>query len=123
MSEIKDFSVYDNRILRDYCKLGDVDIVKYLLDRGADPSARNSEALFLACTHGHFEIAKLLLAVRGDKMVNPRTHNYYSFLIIGEPIDKDLLIAFTSHPNFESDYEKPNEDVLKKIQRHIHLCR
>lgn len=123
MGNRQEFDVYDSRILREFCRLGDVDIVKYLLDEGSDPTARDSEALLIACSNGHIEVAKLLLAVRGDRMVNPRTRNYYSFLIIDEPFDKDLLISFTSHPNFESDYEKPSDDVLNKIQRNIHLCR
>ncbi len=51
---------------------GNLEIVRYLLDNGADMTIVNSGGctpLHTAAEHGHFEIAKLLLERGADKEV------------------------------------------------------
>ncbi len=62
-------------------KRGDVDGVRWLLDRGADPNARWSHwdadvtPLHLAAAQGHVEVVRLLLAAGADPSVRDSKHD------------------------------------------------
>lgn len=55
------------------CRYGHVEMVKLLLDNGADVKLKNNEALIAACRYGHIEIVKLLI----DKKADPKTENAF----------------------------------------------
>jgi ankyrin repeat protein len=62
-------------------KRGDVDGVRWLLDRGADPNARWSHwdadvtPLHLAAAQGHVEVVRLLLAAGADPSIRDSKHD------------------------------------------------
>lgn len=68
-----DLSETKNSCLIDACKCGDFEVVKDLVEDGADIHTENDKALVEACTNKHFEIAKYLIS----KGISPSSNNYY----------------------------------------------
>ena len=62
-------------LLHQACVLGDIDVIKLMVDKGADVNAKTWAQWTpakLAVTYGHFEVAQLLLdsGARVDDIVN-----------------------------------------------------
>ena len=51
----------------DACENGHIDIVKYLVEQGADIHAESDKALVLASQFNHFEVVKYLVENGADK--------------------------------------------------------
>ena len=43
------------------CRCGHLDVIRLLIENGADVSAEDDEALRMASEYGHLEVAKLLI--------------------------------------------------------------
>lgn len=71
----------DAGVLHLMAKRGNVAAVRWLLDRGTDPSTRWSHwdahvtPLHLAAAHGHAEVVRLLLSAGGDPRIRDSTHD------------------------------------------------
>lgn len=70
-----DVETYDNYCLKYACGGGFLDVVEYLISKGGNISAENDEALIFACQEGHDHIVQYLL----KKGADPKAKN-------GEPL-------------------------------------
>lgn len=56
----------DNWAVRYACKKGHIDVVKYLISKGADPLDYDNHSIRMACEHGHLELVKYLVSQGTD---------------------------------------------------------
>jgi ankyrin repeat protein len=110
---------YRGTLFMDFCKLGNLDYVKTLLKKGADPSIiskDNNSALASAAMGGHVEIVRELLTdsrVRTDAMVksallqvlaaeNPEHKTDVISLLLNQCAKKDILALLEENSNLAS---------------------
>ena len=61
-----DFRVLDNRAVRHASVNGHIEVVKYLVEKGADFRARDNHAVTAASANGHLEVVKYLVEKGAD---------------------------------------------------------
>jgi len=61
-----DISAYNETLLSYSCKHGLIEVVKYLVENGANIHEPNNRALNRACQYGHLEIVKYLIESGAD---------------------------------------------------------
>lgn len=69
--KIKDVDIhyYNDKPLREACLTGKLDIVKFLIQSGADVYSNNNSSLYAACLSGNFDLVKYLMMLCGTTPV------------------------------------------------------
>ncbi|KAJ3318151.1 hypothetical protein HDV06_000780 [Boothiomyces sp. JEL0866] len=97
-----DITVENNYAIRQACLFGYYDMVKLLLENGADPSDYNNDALFSATQTGSLEIVELLLR---DPRVDPSDMDSIAFRNACSNGHYEIVKTFVrdGRTNFEAD--------------------
>ena len=136
---------YTSNYLFNECLFGNILIVKYLVEHGADTNQENKDGdtpLFIACYNGHKNIVKYLVehgAYINKENKNGETPLFYACLGGHESIVK-YLVEHGAYKNLENFYGKTplliarsegHENIVKyleehgtdiiKINRHLHF--
>lgn len=81
----------DNKLLLEVCEIGDIDQVRYLLSRGADPSARRNLPLITAIMFDKTDIVELLLSLPILSGVNPSVGGGMPLILACEGGNADIV--------------------------------
>ncbi|KAJ3270434.1 hypothetical protein HDV01_007844 [Terramyces sp. JEL0728] len=102
LMEIVDIAVENNYAIRQACLFGYYDMVKLLLENGADPSDFNNDALFSATQTGSLEIVELLLR---DPRVDPSDMQSIAFRNACSNGHYEIVKCFVqdNRTNFQAD--------------------
>lgn len=92
-----DPTVGNNYILLNACRYDNLEIVKYLISQGADPFDRNNEALIEACRYNNLNIVKYLISIGVD--VSAQDNMPISLLLLDREC-AEYLISYGADPNY-----------------------
>lgn len=96
---------------RNACLWGLADIACLLLDKGADPTAKDSEALRAACKYGHTDVVRLLLE---DGRADLSANHYEAIVQAIRNRHEEILALLQERPEFVDCVA--NQLTLKKDQ-------
>ena len=112
---------YGGTLLHEACVYGHIEVVKLLIDYGADINVlnnRNETALFLSCWEGHYNIVKLLLDNNADIFVksNNKSCLYMACSNGHYDIVKLLIDSINTHHLLKQDIVADNDCGLSCLQ-------
>lgn len=93
LSQGADILTNSNETIHEACRMGELDIVRYLIEKGADPL--DEECILIAAREGHIDIVEYLLSIGASEATartyaNEKVDQYFQAKDFAQKLEHDL---------------------------------